>query len=215
MHGLEYEVALRVGDGALLLCVAAPEHIDDSLLAFGDGAHHGVGEGLPSAAGMRGRFVFADRQHGVQQQHSLLGPPVEVTRGGDRRPGIVGDLLEDVLQRGREGDAVGHREAESVGLPGSVVGVLSDDDDLQPLERTLVEGAEYVAAPGIDAAGGILLAHEVRQCGEIGLLELGSEHLFPVGSDLYVHVKCGLNSCKSSKKSFFSCYFCPRNFFAI
>ena len=187
MHGLEDEVALRVGDGALALGVTAPEHIDDALLAFGDGADHGVGEGLPAAACVRGRLVGADRQHGVQQQHALLGPAVEVARGGDGRSGVVGDLLEDILQRRREGNAVRHREAEAVGLPGAVVGVLPDDDHLQTVERAFVESPEDVAAARVDASRGVFLPDEIGQGDEIGFLEFGSQQLFPVGCDLYIH----------------------------
>ena len=136
---------------------------------------------------MRGCLVGADRQHGVEQQHPLLGPAVEVARRGDGRAGVVGDLLEDVLQRGREGNAVGDRETESVGLPGTVIGVLADDDHFQLFERAFVEGPENVAAAGKDAPRGVLLPHELREGGEIGFLEFGGEDLFPVGCDLYIH----------------------------
>ena len=133
-----------------------------------------------------------DRQHGVQQQHALLGPAVEVPACGNRCSGVVVHLLEDVLQRGWEGDAVADREAESVGLPGTVIGVLSDDDDLQLLERTFVEGPEDIASAGEDAAGGVLLADEVGELGEVGFFEFRSEDLLPVRGDLYIHVTKGL-----------------------
>ena len=101
--------------------------------------------------------------------------------GGDGRAGVVGDLLEDVLQRGRERHAVAYREAEPVGLPGAVVGILADDDDLQFVEGAFVEGPEDIAAARVDAVRGIFLPYELRKGGEIRFLEFGREQLFPVG----------------------------------
>ena len=210
MHGLEYAVALRVGDGPFFLCVAAPEHVDDTLLALGDGAYHGVGEGFPPMPGVRGCLVGADGQHGVQEQYSLLGPAVEVARRGDGCPGVVGNLLEDVLQRGWERHAVAYREAEPVGLSGAVVGILADDDDLQFVEGAFVEGPEDIAAARVDAVRGIFLPYELRKGGEIRFLEFGREQLFPVGGDLYIHVARWLKWCKCSKKLADSCYLCTR-----
>ena len=78
VYGFENQVALRIGDGAFLLGIAAPEHVDDTLFAFGDGADYGVGEGLPAVSGVRCRFMGADREHGVEQQHALLGPAAQI-----------------------------------------------------------------------------------------------------------------------------------------
>ena len=209
MYGLEDEIPLRVCDSSLFLGVTAPKHVYDALFAFGDRAYHGVGEGFPAAARMRRRFVCADGQHGVQEQYSLLGPAVEVARRGRGRPSVVGDLLEDILQRGRERHAVAYREAEPVGLSGTVVGVLTDDDHFQLVERAFVEGAEDVAAARIDAPRGVFLPYELREVGEVGFFEFGSEQLFPVGGDLYIHVARWLKWCKCSKKSAnSSCFRC-------
>ena len=87
------------------------------LAAFGDGPHHGVGEGLPAASGVRGRLVCAHGQHRVEQQHALLGPAVEVARGGTGVPVSSDTSLKMFWSEGK-GHAVADREAESVGLPG-------------------------------------------------------------------------------------------------
>ena len=103
------------------------------------------------------------------------------------RAGVVGHLLEDVLERGGKGHAVADREAEAVGLPGSVVGVLADHDHLEPVEGALVESPEYVAAAREDAVRGVLLPHEVGQRDEVGFLEFGGQEFFPVRGHLYIH----------------------------
>ena len=66
VHGFEDQVALRVGDGAFLLGVAAPEHVDDALYALGDGAHHGVGEGLPAFVLVGACLMGPHGQRGVE-----------------------------------------------------------------------------------------------------------------------------------------------------
>ena len=187
MDGLQNEILLRVGDGAFLLGVTAPEHVDDALPAHGDGADDGVGEGLPALSGVRGRFVGPHGEHRVEQQYALLGPAVEVARERHGYARVVGDLLENVLERRRKGYAVGHGETEAVGLSGSVVGVLPDDDHLQAVERAFVECAEDVAAARKNAVRGIFAAHEIDQSCEIGLLEFGSQQFLPVGGYFYIH----------------------------
>ena len=189
MGAFQNQVAGRIGHDALLLGVVAPQHVHDLLLVGGDGADHGVREGFPSLAGMRGGAVGTDGQHRVEQQHPLFGPAVEIAAGGNGGSRVVVNLLEDVAERGRKGNPVVHREAEAVGLPVAVVGVLSDDDHLQGVERAFVEGAEDVAAAREDALRGIFLPHEGGEVVEVGLVEFGSQNRLPVRCDFYVHVR--------------------------
>lgn len=93
-------------------------------------------------------------------------------------------------------------------MSGAVVGILADDDDLQFVEGAFVEGPEDIAAARVDAVRGIFLPYELRKGGEIRFLEFGSEQLFPVGGDLYIHVARWLKWCKCSKKLADSCYLC-------
>ena len=65
---------------------------------------------------------------------------------------------------------------------------MTDDDHFQLVERAFVEGAEDVAAARIDAPRGVFLPYELREVGAVGFFEFGSEQLFPVGGDLYIHV---------------------------
>mgnify|MGYP007078628893 CR=1 FL=1 len=139
-------------------------------------------------------------QHRVEHQYSLLGPAVEVAARGNRRAGVVGYFLEDVLQRGWERHAVRHGETESVGLSFAVIGVLSDDYHFEFVERAFVESPEDVAAARVDAVRGIFLPYELRKGGEIRFLEFGREQLFPVGGDLYIHDANRIKFGKCSKK---------------
>ena len=54
-----------------------------------------------------------------------------------------------------------------------MIGVLTDDDDLHPVERTKVEGVEDERPGGITGVMEILLAHQPREIREIRLLKLG------------------------------------------
>ena len=99
----------------------------------------------------------ADGERGVEQQHALTGPAAQAATGGDGGAGVVGHLLEDILERRGEGHAVGHGEAEALGLAGLVVGVLAEDDDLDAVEGAEVEGVEDGGGRGIAGALAILL----------------------------------------------------------
>ena len=140
---------------------------------------------------MRCGFVGADGEHRIQQQHPLFGPAVEVAAARDGRPRIVAHLLENILQRRRKSYAVPHRETEPVGLSLAVVGILSDDDDLELVEGAFVESAEDILPARENAARGVLLPDESGQGGKVGLLELRRENIFPVGSDLHIHSGMG------------------------
>ena len=124
---------------------------------------------------------------GVKKKHALPCPTGQIAVFCRRNREVHFQLLIDILQRRREGNAVRHREAEAVGLPGAVVGILADDDDLQFVEGAFVEGPEDIAAARVDASRGVFLPDEIGQGDEIGFLEFGGEDLFPVGCDLYIH----------------------------
>lgn len=79
-------------------------------------------------------------------------------------------------------------EAEPLGLSRLVVGVLSDDDDLDPVERRAVEGFEDLAGRRIDGAVAVGRLDETGQAGEIGFFELGLQDRFPRCFDLHFHV---------------------------
>ena len=186
--GGEDEVLAGVDEGFLGDGIAAPEQEDESVATGGEFADGGIGELLPAVALVRACLVGADGEGGVEQQHPLVGPSGEVARSeGDGGAEVAVDLLDDVDQRRRHGDAVGDGEAEAHGLPGFVVGVLPEDDDLHLVERRVVEGVEYLAARRI---AGVLLPfgdEELLELGEVGRLKLRLQHGIPTGVYFYCH----------------------------
>ena len=187
MYGLQDAVLLRVGNCPLTLGIAAPQEIDHPALTLGNLAHHGIGKLFPPPAGMRGRLVFAHREDRIEEQHSLLGPAIEIARSGDRRTDVGGYLLKDILQRGGMWHSVSHREAETMRLSRTVVGVLTNDNHLQLIERTFIEGTKDVATARIDAARGILLLHKTYQLLEVGFRKLLLEQGLPIGRNSHIH----------------------------
>ena len=107
-----------------------------------EGRNGRVGKGLPPTALMASGLMGTHREGGIEQQHALLGPPRQVAVGGHRRSDIRGYLLEDIDERGGHHDTAGHGETESHGLPLLVIRVLPDDDHLDLVEGTQVEGIE-------------------------------------------------------------------------
>lgn len=83
------------------------------------------------------------------------------------------DLLENILERRGEGHVVVDREAESVSLIGFVVGVLSQNHHLHPVEGAGIECGENLAAGRIDRFGGILVTNKRGQLFEVRLVKFG------------------------------------------
>ncbi len=173
------EVSTAVDECGLASGGCAPEHEDEVFAAAVEGGDGGVGERLPSVSAVAEGLVLADGEARVEQEDALPCPAHEVAGGGDGCARLGLHLLEDVLKRWREGDAVVHAEAESVGLSGSVIRVLAEDDDAHLVEGCRVEGVEDEVSGRIAGAGGVLLPHELRQLGEVRLAELGGQLLLP------------------------------------
>ena len=78
-----------------------------------------------------------------------------------------------------------------MGLSRTVVGVLTQNDDLHLIKRREVESVEDQGAWGIDGILSLLTDEERLQVGEIRRLELRSQHLIPAFVDigfLYFHL---------------------------
>ena len=119
------------------------------------------------------------RKSGVEQQYTLLSPTGQVARGRNRLAQVVLYLLEDVLQRRRKRHSVGNGEAQSLRLTRFVVRVLTYYHHLHLVERTQIEGVEDEATRRIAGLGGVFLAHEVGELGEVRLLKLLLQVLVP------------------------------------
>ena len=128
-----------------------------------------------------------DGQRGVEQQDTLFRPPRQVSRHRHGRPQVISNLLEDVLQRRREGDAFLNREAQPMSLSGLMIGILANDDHLHLVERTEVEGVEDEAGRRVARRLLVLLSDGGRQLLEVRLLELRLQLRLPCGFHLYVH----------------------------
>lgn len=133
-----------VDKAALTPCIGTPEHKDNVLALVRDGLDDRVGEVLPAEAGVARRLVLQYGEDCIEEEDALPCPVGEVSRG-TLDAEVVLYLLKDVEERGWWRCTLGDGEAESVGLTGVVVGVLTEDNDLYLVERCLVEGTEEVA----------------------------------------------------------------------
>ena len=102
--------------GFFLRADAAPQDEHDPLGLGVDGADHLVGERLPPLALVRGGLPGAHRERGVEQQHALTRPRLEVAVVGRLDAEVGAELGVDVGERRRDADPALHREAQPVGL---------------------------------------------------------------------------------------------------
>gem|GEM_PF-184630 len=123
------------------LCMRAPQQEDLRRPVARDLLDDQVGERLPTHAGVAGRLPLLDRQHRIEQQHTLPRPAFEVARARRRDAEIALQFEKDVAQAWRHAHAIGHGERETVRLAGTVIRILAEDHDargfeLRQLERT-------------------------------------------------------------------------------
>ena len=176
---------------------------------FCQGADGGIGKFFPSFALVRACLMGTHGKGGVQQQYALVGPTGEVTACGDGGTQVGLYLLEDVLQGRREGDTVVHREAKSVCLSGTMIGILPDNDYLCSVERTKVESIEYQLARRVDGGCPVFGAHKVGETDEVVFLKLWCEMLLPAFFYLYIHNGFVLNQLHTPFGTFTTHFFGP------
>jgi len=107
-----------VDEGLLLLCELPPQEEYGILFQGRDLFYDGMGEFGPADLGVAHRFVRPHGEGRVQQQDPLFGPVGEVAMAGDGHAGVVMQLLENIDEGGRRGDAILNGEAQPMRLSG-------------------------------------------------------------------------------------------------
>ncbi len=191
VHRFQNQVFERVYQGLFGDGIVAPEDEDEVLALLREGADGGIGELFPAVARMRGGLSGTHRQRGVEQQHPFPRPFLEVARTRHGHAEVVMQLLEDILQAGREGHAIGHRERKAMSLSRAVVRVLAQDNYFHLVEWREIEGIEDQRARRIDGILAFLVDEKGFQVGEIRGFELWPQHLVPAFVDIglfYFHL---------------------------
>ena len=146
-----------------------------------DGADDLVGERLPSLALVRGGLPGPHGQRGVEQQHALACPALEVAVRRDGRRRGRRQLLVDVDQRRRDAHPALHREAQPVGLPRAVVRILAEDHHLGVGVRREVQRGEHLVGGGIHRVRRRSAATNAWRSLPVRLVELAPQQRVPVG----------------------------------
>ena len=184
----EDEMFGLVDEDLFFLGEFAPKEEDDVFFACRYLRDHGIGELGPADLGVAHGFVGADGERGVEQEDALLGPMGEVAVVGDGHTDVLVQFLKDVDEGGGRGDGFLDGKAKAVGLASAMVGVLSEQDDLDLIDGSGVEGVEDEAAGRIDRPVAHLFVFEQgSDLAEIGFTEFRSEEFFPAFFDLDVH----------------------------
>ena len=89
---------VSVDECALFLSICSPQDKYQMFSLLSQDANGCIGEFFPTLALVRSGLMGADRQGGVEQEHTLVGPTGQVSARRDRRSQVTFNLLEDVLQ---------------------------------------------------------------------------------------------------------------------
>ena len=185
---LQDKMPALVDECGLPACRSTPKHEDKIVAASVEGSNGSIGEGLPTLPAVAECLMLTNRKAGIQEKHALLRPSCQVAALWNGRSRFIVYLLENVLERRREGNPVVHAEAKSVRLPGAVIRVLPEDDHAHLVERRRVEGIEDEPPRRIASARRILLPHKLRQLLKVRLVELLLQLRLPRRFYLYIHV---------------------------
>ncbi len=109
---------------------------------------------------MTARLTLLDRQDGVEQQHALPSPELQIAGRGHRTE-LARQLRVDVAQARRKAHAFGHGEGQAVRLSGTVVRVLPEDRNPHTGQRRQLERVQHPRR--IDAGAGRASCFEKRQ----------------------------------------------------
>lgn len=121
----------------------SPEQKDDTTFFLGNFLNNFVRKGLPPNSAMRIGLVSADGETGVEKEYALLRPMSEIPVRGDGETEVVVDFFVNILEAWRDFDSFFYGKTESMGLPDSVIRVLSEDDDVCLFEWAEFEGFKY------------------------------------------------------------------------
>lgn len=199
MHAAQNQVALAVDQLALLLRMTSPQQEYQALALAIQRVDRGIGETFPALALMRGGLSRFDGEHGIEQEHSAIGPRRQAPVIGARNAQAPLDLLEHVLQRRRHTHARSHRKTQAMSLAGTVVRILTEDDYAHLVEGRVLEGVEDVRAGRIDVlAARLFLAQEMGQRQHVRPIEVIADPLLPGGFESYAIVQPAVLSLRWS-----------------
>ena len=173
------------GDGGgLFLRMAAPQHEHARVGLCRDGGDHGVGDGFPAFALMRGGLAVLHRQRGVEQQHALPCPMAQVAVGGAGQAQIGFEFLVDIDQTGRHFHPRLDRERQAMRLPRAVIGVLTQNHDFHRIQRGQLQRGQPRACRGVNGlAAGFLRPQERAQRLRFGCGQHRGQRGLPAGGN--------------------------------
>lgn len=130
----------------------------------------------------------AHRERGVEQQHTLSGPPAEVARRRHRRSCVRTHLPEYVHERRRHRHPVGHRKTHARGLPYVVIRILAENDHFHLVERAGIESREYTRSRRKHLPGCVFRPYEIRKASKTFRLPLRCQCALPRFFYFHIHL---------------------------
>ncbi len=172
VSGLEDEVLLSVDKRSFAARIAAPEEKNEVGAGTVEIFDSGGGESFPAFAAVGAGAVSLYRKDSVEEEDALFLPTAERAGGVLVVADIGVDFFVDVDERGRDGLRSWNRKGETFGGAGSVVGILTQDDDFDFVEISS-EGAEDELLGWVDGLGLVGFVEKGGEFLKVGLFELG------------------------------------------
>src|SRR6266508_6240720 len=150
MRTFQHQVLPGVDKRALFLRVAPPEHEHQALALAVEHFDNGVRELLPTLVLMASSSPGFHGERCIEQEDALLRPVSKMAVIRRLDPQIIFQLDENILQAGRNIHSRPHGKTKAVRLIRSMVRILTEDDHLDFVERSVIERRKVFRAARVD-----------------------------------------------------------------
>jgi len=176
----QYHMAVTVNVTALFCRIAAPEQKYQAITACVQFADDAIGKTLPALALMGTSLSPLNREYGIEQEHSLIGPVLQIAAGRGLRTQVLLNFLIDIDQGRRNSHSVHYGKTQAMGLPWTMVRILTENYDLYFRERCRIHRVENLTTRRVNYCPVILpLNQKLPQVLHKCLLELSRQPRFP------------------------------------
>ena len=121
--------------------------------------------------------------------YEVVRPAFQVARTGNRSTQVIVYFFKYILQGRRLLDTFGHGKTKAVRLSGTVVRILSEDNDFRIVYRTMVECIEYQFAGRENPGLGVFVFYKSDQFGKIRFVKFFLKQCFPGFFNFNVHME--------------------------
>lgn len=180
MHSLQDVVPFPVNSSSFLLSIRTPKHEDKAFLVVAEPLHHSVSERFPAFVFVGVGLVCSDGQHGIEEQHTLLGPSSQISMSRVLKAFNVRDqFFVHVLQTGWGSYWSFDTKAQTMGLVRTMIRILAQNHHLDIPDVAHLCPGEDMLSRWVHGVAFSLIGNKTHQLFKVGLSKLRRQRFPP------------------------------------